>query len=354
MVYSANRPRQMARYEYDIFGNCTVYDENNKVNADPNFIGNINPFRWKGFYYDAESGLYYANGSYYDPSTGLYVDAAPIESVIENGLSSNRLDRNGLVCNNILELASNPSTVFNVTELHSDPTYDVTDKFPDWMKRQIKRQEKINKILRWYQDLHWGWKLGVGIALLIGAIGFTVATGGGGAGVISVLVQTAIGVGVGVGLYTVGSLMSESFTVEGLADAALNAFLITSATVFISSAVNYIKYACRSKPVSTAELKAETIKDMSYDDMLPNEKVAYDGYSKHGWRGNYPGQQRGIKAGSIYKNKTGILPDGTYHEFDINIAVQGIGRDASRFVVSNDYVVYLTRDHYTTFFRIIT
>ncbi len=142
MVYSANRPRQMARYEYDIFGNCTVYDENNKVNADPNFIGNINPFRWKGFYYDAESGLYYANGSYYDPSTGLYVDAAPIESVIENGLSSNRLDRNGLVCNNILELASNPSTVFNVTELHSDPTYDVTDKFPDWMKRQIKRQEK--------------------------------------------------------------------------------------------------------------------------------------------------------------------------------------------------------------------
>ncbi len=141
--------------------------------------------------------------------------------------------------------------------MHSDPTYDVTDKFPDWMKRQIKRQERINKILRWYQDLHWGWKLGVGIALLIGAIGFTVATGGGGAGVISVLVQTAIGVGVGVGLYTVGSLMSESFTVEGLANAALNAFLITSATVFIASAVNYIKYACRSKPVSTAELKRE-------------------------------------------------------------------------------------------------
>ena len=166
------------------------------------------------------------------------------------------LDRNGLVCNNILELASNPSTVFNVTELHSDPTYDVTDKFPDWMKRQIKRQERINKILRWYQDLHWGWKLGVGIALLIGAIGFTVATGGGGAGVISVLVQTAIGVGVGVGLYTVGSLLMGTFTWEGLANAALDAFLITSAMVFISSAVNAIKYACRGKPISTAELKS--------------------------------------------------------------------------------------------------
>ncbi len=254
MMFTVDYSQLVARYEYDIFGNCTVYDENNKVNADPNFIGNINPFRWKGFYYDAESGLYYANGSYYDPTTGLYVDSAPIDGVMENALSNN-LDRNGLMCNNILELACNPSTVFNVTELHSDPTYDVTDKFPDWMKRQIKRQERINKILRWYQDLHWGWKLGVGIALLIGAIGFTVATGGGGAGVISVLVQTAIGVGVGVGLYTVGSLMSESFTVEGLADAALNAFLITSATVFISSAVNYIKHLSRGQPIKTGELK---------------------------------------------------------------------------------------------------
>ncbi len=231
------------------------YDGNGKVNSSAGFIGNINPFRWKGFYYDAESGLYYANGSYYDPSTGLYVDAAPIESVIENPLGVNGLDRNGLMCNNILELACNPSTIFNVTELTADPTYDVTDKFPDWMKRQIKRQERINKILRWYQDLHWGWKLGVGIALLIGAIGFTVATGGGGAGVISVLVQTAIGVGVGVGLYTVGSLLMGTFTWEGLADAALNAFLITSATVFISSAVNYIKYLSRGKQLNTVGLK---------------------------------------------------------------------------------------------------
>ena len=243
--------------------NCTVYDVNGKVNSRAGFIGNINPFRWKGFYYDAESGLYYANGSYYDPTTGLYVDSAPIDGVMENALSNN-LDRNGLMCNNILELACNPSTIFNVTELTADPTYDVTDKFPDWMKRQIKRQERINKILRWYQDLHWGWKLGVGIALLIGAIGFTVATGGGGAGVISVLVQTAIGVGVGVGLYTVGSLMSESFTVEGLADAALNAFLITSATVFISSGINAIKHLCRSKTTVIDGVQVEYAKQSDF------------------------------------------------------------------------------------------
>ena len=47
-------------------------------------IGNINPFRWKGHYFDTESGLYYANGSYYDPEVGLHVDAMPVSSLIEN------------------------------------------------------------------------------------------------------------------------------------------------------------------------------------------------------------------------------------------------------------------------------
>ena len=87
--------------------------------------------------------------------------------------------------------------------------------------------------------------------------------------------------------------------------------------------------------------------------MLPNEKAAYDGYSKHGWKGKYPGQDVSIKAGGKYNNIDNILPKGIYREFDINPAIQGIGRDASRFVVSDDYIVYLTRNHYETFYRII-
>ena len=34
-----------------------------------------NPFRYRGYYYDVESGLYYLNSRYYDPQTGRFVNA---------------------------------------------------------------------------------------------------------------------------------------------------------------------------------------------------------------------------------------------------------------------------------------
>lgn len=51
--------KAVAYYNYDAWGNCVVGQY-----EDTEDIGNINPFRWKGHYYDAESGLYYAKGSY--------------------------------------------------------------------------------------------------------------------------------------------------------------------------------------------------------------------------------------------------------------------------------------------------
>ena len=74
----------VARYEYDAWGNYKVFDYQGNEDNDANSIGNINPFRWKGHYFDTESGLYYANGSYYDPEVGLHVDAMPVSSLIEN------------------------------------------------------------------------------------------------------------------------------------------------------------------------------------------------------------------------------------------------------------------------------
>ena len=93
---------------------------------------------------------------------------------------------------------------------------------------------------------------------------------------------------------------------------------------------------------------------IDYDDLLPNEKSAYDGYSKNGWQGNYKGQAKGTRAGGRWDNVNGQLPNNaTYKEFDVNPPTPGIGRDSSRFLASNDGKIYLTRDHYETFFRII-
>ena len=50
---------EVARYEYDGYGNVTVYsyDSNDSlvVNSNDSFIGNINPYRYKGYYYDVET-----------------------------------------------------------------------------------------------------------------------------------------------------------------------------------------------------------------------------------------------------------------------------------------------------------
>ena len=57
----------VARYVYDAFGNHKVYDGYYNVNTNDSFIGNINPFRYKSYYYDKESNLYYLNSRYYSP-----------------------------------------------------------------------------------------------------------------------------------------------------------------------------------------------------------------------------------------------------------------------------------------------
>ena len=57
---------RVAFYSYDAWGNCTV-----EINQ--NNIANINPFRYRGYYYDIESGLYYLMSRYYDPEIGQFI-----------------------------------------------------------------------------------------------------------------------------------------------------------------------------------------------------------------------------------------------------------------------------------------
>ena len=71
----------VAKYIYDAWGNHKVYDGNNVENSDSTFIGNINPFRYRGYYYDAESGLYYLQTRYYDPEIGRFINSDSIDYI---------------------------------------------------------------------------------------------------------------------------------------------------------------------------------------------------------------------------------------------------------------------------------
>ena len=53
--------------------------------------------------------------------------------------------------------------------------------------------------------------------------------------------------------------------------------------------------------------------------------------------------------GDYFGNNEGILPDGTYHECDIDTLYSKKGRGAKRIVYSDDGRIYYTEDHYETF-----
>ena len=60
----------MATYTYDAWGNILT-----KTNHGTGTIADVNPFRYRGYYYDSETGLYYLNSRYYDPQTGRFLNA---------------------------------------------------------------------------------------------------------------------------------------------------------------------------------------------------------------------------------------------------------------------------------------
>ena len=82
-IYDANGEKQV-EYAYDAWGNCEV------ICADTHGLANANPIRYRGYYYDTETGLYYLNARYYSPEWRRFIspDAAEyIDSETPNGLN---------------------------------------------------------------------------------------------------------------------------------------------------------------------------------------------------------------------------------------------------------------------------
>jgi len=65
----------VATYTYDAYGNSTV------TNALGYTIGYINPFRYRGYYCDTETGFYYLQSRYYDTSIMRFINADDYELI---------------------------------------------------------------------------------------------------------------------------------------------------------------------------------------------------------------------------------------------------------------------------------
>ena len=75
---------KIVSYTYDAWGNIIASTDTSGVS-----IGTKNPFRYRGYYYDTETGLYYLNSRYYDPQVGRFLNADGLVSTGQGLLGSN-------------------------------------------------------------------------------------------------------------------------------------------------------------------------------------------------------------------------------------------------------------------------
>lgn len=67
----------VAKYTYNAWGeSVSITDGNgNDISSNASHIANINPLRYRGYYYDSETGLFYVGSRYYDPEIGRFINA---------------------------------------------------------------------------------------------------------------------------------------------------------------------------------------------------------------------------------------------------------------------------------------
>ena len=88
-------------YTYDAWGKLVELKDNTA-----NSVGTQNPFRYRGYYYDTETSLYYLQTRYYDPEVGRFINADAFTSTdISGALSANMF----AYCENRPTIGSDPT-----------------------------------------------------------------------------------------------------------------------------------------------------------------------------------------------------------------------------------------------------
>lgn len=67
---------KVVEYAYDAYGNCTI------ASTTTNYpLARANPIRYRGYYYDEDTGLYYLNSRYYSPLWRRFISPANISTL---------------------------------------------------------------------------------------------------------------------------------------------------------------------------------------------------------------------------------------------------------------------------------
>ncbi len=76
----------VARYTYNAWGEIlSVTDDDGNAITNTFSIAHINPLRYRGYYYDSETGFYYVSSRYYDPEICRFINADDVDYLGTNG-----------------------------------------------------------------------------------------------------------------------------------------------------------------------------------------------------------------------------------------------------------------------------
>ena len=86
-IYSGSTGTLLVSYVYDAWGKVTATNVANTTESAT--VLARNPYLYRGYRYDSETGLYYLNSRYYDPETGRFINADGFVSTGQGQLSAN-------------------------------------------------------------------------------------------------------------------------------------------------------------------------------------------------------------------------------------------------------------------------
>ncbi len=80
----------IVKYRYNAWGQpIAVTDADDVAITDTAHIAHVNPLRYRGYYYDTETGFYYLQSRYYDPSMHRFINADSLASTGQGILGTN-------------------------------------------------------------------------------------------------------------------------------------------------------------------------------------------------------------------------------------------------------------------------
>ncbi|MBO5111334.1 MAG: RHS repeat-associated core domain-containing protein [Clostridia bacterium] len=123
---------KIGTYTYDAWGNCTTTVASGNTTLQSTILRTYNPFRYRGYFYDTETGLYYLQSRYYNPATGRFLNpdthgvllATPTELTDKNlyAYCDNnpvmRVDYGGMFWDTVFDVVS---LCFSVVEVVANP-----------------------------------------------------------------------------------------------------------------------------------------------------------------------------------------------------------------------------------------